>query len=215
MRSFYLIFCLVNLLLVTAVNAQPFTEVAAESGLLHSHSNEALQVREALRIASGAAAGDIDNDGDTDIFLVGGGNNNSALFLNLGNGKFLDIAAQAGVQFFNVHNSGPVFADLDNDGWQDLVVLSVNSRAEQSGVSTNDLINRPRVFINQKNNRFIEHADSGFTSGMQSFGAALADLDRDGDLDIFMTHWNRNDAGYQFFWLNDGCLLYTSDAADE
>lgn len=191
------------------VYSQPFIEVAQQSGLTHTHSNTASQIREVLRIVSGAAAGDYDNDGDVDLFLVGGGGQRASLYENKANGHFTERAEAAGLVFQDIHQAGPVFADLNNDGWEDLLILSANRMAQQPGIDDDALINRPRVFINQADGTFAEHQDSGFQSGMQSVGAALGDLDRDGDLDALITHWNRPagnnaDEGYQLIWLNDG-----------
>jgi len=192
------------------VSAQTFTDATISSGITHSHSTLGAPADESLTIATGAAASDIDNDGDIDLFMVGGSNNNSALYRNDGNGRFTEIGATAGLRIFNVHNSGPVFADMNNDGWQDLLLLSVNRRAGQPGVGFNDLINIPRVFLNNGDGSFSEKLDTGFDSGLQTFSAALADLDNDQDLDIFMTHWNSNAGGYRFLWLNDGNAGFTN-----
>ena len=204
-------------LLSTTISAQSFTEVALESGLNHVHANAAQQVREVLRIVSGASVGDYDNDGDMDLFLVGGGGAGrlASLFQNDGDGHFTERAQSAGLVFENIHQSAPMFADLDNDGWEDLIILSANQQAAQTGVAADALINRPRVFINQQDGTFIEKMDTGFESGVQSINVALADLDRDGDLDAFISHWTRpsgvnDEGGFQFIWLNDGTGRFTN-----
>jgi enediyne biosynthesis protein E4 len=75
------------------------------------------------RISVAAAFGDIDNDGDPDLFVttVRMGN---ALFENIGGGKFRDISQAAGVAYSG-HSSGPVFFDYDRDGRLDLFVSNV------------------------------------------------------------------------------------------
>jgi len=75
------------------------------------------------QISVGAAFGDIDNDGDPDLFVtsVKGGNK---LFENDGTGDFTDISASAGVDYVG-HSSGAVFFDYDNDGLLDLYVTNV------------------------------------------------------------------------------------------
>lgn len=69
----------------------------------------------------GIVVGDIDNDGDQDVFLCNYGPN--VLFLNNGNGTFKDITNDAGVGCFN-WASGGAFLDYDNDGDLDLYVTN-------------------------------------------------------------------------------------------
>jgi enediyne biosynthesis protein E4 len=75
------------------------------------------------RICVAASFGDIDNDGDPDLFVttVRFGN---ALFENIGQGRFRDITADAGVAYTG-HSSGAVFFDYDKDGQLDLFLANV------------------------------------------------------------------------------------------
>jgi hypothetical protein len=67
----------------------------------------------------GIIAGDIDNDGDQDVFLCNYGSN--VLYLNNGNGTFKDISKSAGVDAPN-WSSGGAMLDYDNDGYLDIYV---------------------------------------------------------------------------------------------
>ncbi|MHB1561264.1 MAG: CRTAC1 family protein, partial [Isosphaeraceae bacterium] len=67
----------------------------------------------------GIIAGDIDNDGDVDVFLCNYGSN--ALYLNNGNGTFKDISKSAGIDKPN-WSSGGAMLDYDNDGYLDIYV---------------------------------------------------------------------------------------------
>jgi len=69
----------------------------------------------------GIIAGDIDNDGDVDVFLCNYGSN--ALYLNNGNGTFTDISKQAGIDAPN-WSSGGAMLDYDNDGYLDIYVAN-------------------------------------------------------------------------------------------
>jgi enediyne biosynthesis protein E4 len=69
----------------------------------------------------GIIAGDIDNDGDQDVFLCNYGSN--ALFLNNGDGTFKDISKPAGIDTPN-WSSGGAMLDYDNDGFLDIYVTN-------------------------------------------------------------------------------------------
>ena len=69
----------------------------------------------------GIITGDIDNDGDQDVFLCNYGSN--VLYLNQGNGTFKDISKQAGVDAPN-WSSGGAMLDYDNDGFLDIYVAN-------------------------------------------------------------------------------------------
>src|SRR5262249_41060698 len=71
---------------------------------------------------SGVAVGDVDGDGYDDIYIVdmmGVG----ALYHNNGNGTFTDITASAGIPMV-MGQSAAIFADIDNDGRPDLLILT-------------------------------------------------------------------------------------------
>lgn len=72
----------------------------------------------------GIIAGDIDNDGDADIFLCNYGSN--VLYLNNGNGTFKDISKAAGIDTPNWSSSGAML-DYDNDGFLDIYVTTYGS----------------------------------------------------------------------------------------
>jgi len=67
----------------------------------------------------GCVAGDVDGDGDLDLYVTNFGPN--VLYRNLGNGKFLDVTAEAGVAGGG-WSASAAFADIDNDGDLDLYV---------------------------------------------------------------------------------------------
>jgi hypothetical protein len=75
------------------------------------------------RISVSAAFGDIDNDGDADLFVTTVRHGN-VLFENLGGGKFRDVTSTAGVGYLG-HSSAPIFFDYNRDGLLDLFVTNV------------------------------------------------------------------------------------------
>src|SRR5204862_6585971 len=81
---------------------------------------------------------DFDHDGLQDIFFVNGGETpngkspkpvRNALYRNLGNGEFQDVAAHAGVERMNFYGMGVAVDDFGNDGFPDLFITGYNECA--------------------------------------------------------------------------------------
>ena len=121
---------------------------------------------------SGVTAGDVDGDGWCDLFFAGLGGQ-SRLYRNLGNWKFADITADAGVTCAGLDATGAVFADLDGDRDLDLLVNSVGGGTW--------------IFFNDGRGHFTKLT----VLNPDKCGAslALADLDGDGDLDLYLANY--------------------------
>ncbi len=131
-------------------------------------------------IAGGVASGDYDADGWVDLYIVSGDVRPNLLFRNKGDGTFEEVGVRAGVALAGKKGSGPVFADVDGDGWLDLFVGGVGST-------------RSSLFRNLGDGTFKDvSTESGLDHLRESFSAAFGDYDRDGDLDVFITHWIQN-----------------------
>lgn len=128
-----------------------------------------------LMNGSGVAAGDVDGDGWCDLYFCTLSGTN-ALYRNLGNWRFEDITAQAGVGCAGTRNTGALFGDVDADGDLDLLVASLGQ-----GV---------RCFINDGRGHFNHRtAEAGLTTTTGSTSLALADVDGDGDLDLYVANY--------------------------
>ena len=98
------------------------------------------------------------------------------LYRNRGDGTFRDVARQAGVANAGGRSLGAAWFDFDNDGWTDLYVAN--------DVSANG------VFRNLGDGRFSDIGASSMAADYRgAMGLAVADIDHDGDLDLFVTHW--------------------------
>ena len=125
-----------------------------------------------LMNGSGVALGDMDGDGLCDIFLCSMAGQ-SRLYKNLGNWAFKDVTEAAGVGCAGQVSTGALFADLDGDGDLDLLVTSMGG---------------PNAcFINDGAGHFANRtADAGLVSNWGSSSMALADIDGNGTLDLYV-----------------------------
>lgn len=128
-----------------------------------------------LLSGSGVAAGDVDGDGLCDLYFCGLDADN-VLYRNLGNWKFEDITAQAGVACPNLDATGAVFADVDGDGDLDLLVTTLGGGL--------------KIFLNDGHGKFKEVTDeAGVTSKSGSMSMALGDVNGDGTLDLYVANY--------------------------
>jgi hypothetical protein len=152
----------------------------------------------------GGAVGDIDNDGDLDLFMTSiydeesnekiRSSTGNRLLLNDGSGAFSDVTDVAGVRE-GFWGWGAIMADFDNDG--DLDIFHVNGWQDTRGSNaTTRYADEPaRLFENLGEVRFMEVAEaSGIGDSGQGRSAIAFDYDRDGDLDVFIVnHYERRE----------------------
>ncbi|HLB35503.1 MAG TPA: VCBS repeat-containing protein, partial [Gemmatimonadales bacterium] len=124
---------------------------------------------------SGVAIGDMDADGWPDIYLarIDGPN---ALYRNLGNWRFEEVAVERGVAAADRFSTGAAFADVDGDRDLDLLVTALGGPNA--------------LFLNDGSGHFTElTAEAGLSSDRGSTTMALADVDGDGDLDLYVANY--------------------------
>ncbi|MDQ1469890.1 MAG: enediyne biosynthesis protein [Bryobacterales bacterium] len=160
----------------------------------------------------GVGIGDVNLDGNLDIFKTHFMNDTNVLYVNNGKASFDDqtIAAGLGVETRFV-NWGAGIVDLDNDGNPDLFYVTGNVYPEVERQHPDYPLKTPRVmFRNLGTGRFEELLDQGgpgITAAHCSRGCAFGDFDNDGDLDILIVNLNeapsllRNDVRGNHHWL--------------
>jgi hypothetical protein len=153
-----------------------FTDELKASGITFRHQavTDELQSWKPTHYDHGSAVAvaDVDGDGLYDILFVNqvGGNE---LWKNLGNGKFKNITAGAGIALPGLVSVGAAFGDVENDGTQDLVITTV-----LSGVF---------LFKNDGQGHFKDiTAESGINVVAHSSGALFFDYDNDGLVDLLI-----------------------------
>ena len=129
------------------------------------------------RQSGGVAAADFDNDGDVDLLVVGGNTEPNHLYANQGDGTFVEIAADVGLDFVN-WASGPAFGDIDGDGDLDLFIGAIDDT----------------IFLLENRLDDVEAGFVDITAGSgiivdNAISATFFDYDSDGYLDLFLTHW--------------------------
>ncbi len=164
----------------------------------------------------GCAVGDYDGDGRDDLFVTGIGS--TVLYRNKGDGTFEDVTARAGVGSKR-WTTAAGFADLDGDGDLDLVAVTyvaadpanVPECKDQLGKSIHCQPGRfqaefDTLFRNNGNGTFtdVSHEAGLEVPGGDGLGLAIADLDGDGKLDLFVA----NDASPNFLFRNLGGLRF-------
>jgi enediyne biosynthesis protein E4 len=176
------------------------------------------------RVSVGAAFGDIDNDGDQDLFVTTVRQGN-VLFENDGHGRFRDITAQSGLGLV-AHSSGAVFVDYDGDGLLDLFVCNVG-RYTANGRGPNgefvgltdafqghlhpDRYEQPVLYRNTGRNTFVDVTkEVGIHAVGWSGEATFTDLNGDGRPDLLVM----NMAGQQHYYENVGGKTFVDKTAE-
>jgi len=139
----------------------------------------------------GVAMADVDGDGDLDVF-VSNSEETNRLYINTdGKGTFEDMTDGSGLAVSKAATRGVAFADVNDDGKLDLFMTAYGSAN--------------LLFLGDGTGRF---EDVSFSAGLADMGAGqgacFADVDGDGDLDLFVANFGDSDKLY----LNDGSGVF-------
>jgi hypothetical protein len=154
----------------------------------------------------GIAIGDYDNDGRDDIHITNFADDFNVLYRNHDGATFSDVSYAAGVAQPSVPflGWGTEFLDYDNDGWKDLLVVNghVYPQADRLPWNTS-YAQRALLFRNVRGSRFEEvgaQAGPALAVPRVSRGAAVGDIDNDGDIDFAVNQLD----GPPLLAVNDG-----------
>ena len=137
------------------------------------------------RLGPGVACGDIDGDGDDDIWCGGAAGQAGALLRN-NDGKFEPITGPWQMDI-ECEDLGSVFVDFDSDGDLDLFVGSGGIEAGDIEASDKAALRRDRLYVNDGSGTFARASEDALPDYSTSTSVvAAADYDRDGDLDLFV-----------------------------
>ncbi len=162
-------------------------DVAEQLGLRYTHEeNEYVEFnREPLLphmlSAEGPAlaVGDMNKDGREDVFVGGARGKRCGLFLQDEGGKFRKLDYPVLLADSMYEDVDAIWEDFNNDGWQDLVVVSGGN--EYYGA---DSLRSPRIYLNQRGQGFVRTTIKGISSTLSC--VAVWDANKDGKPDLFL-----------------------------
>jgi hypothetical protein len=164
-----------------------FRDIARDAGITFQHHAAPEKKFIVESMSGGVAMFDYDNDGRPDLYFVDSltvetmarpESARSALYRNLGNGKFQDVTDKSGLGHPG-WGMGVCTADVDGDGWQDVYVTALGGN---------------HLYMNKRDGTFADATESaGLRVGGWSAGCGFADYDRDGRLDLFVSRYVKVD----------------------
>ncbi len=166
-----------------------FENVALERGVAVSMLGRA-------QASMGVVAGDLDNDGDDDLFMTHLGSDTNTFYLNNGEGQFDDRSSASGLGAPSLEATGfgTALVDVDNDGWLDLVAANGAVKVIETQALAGDSfpLKQPnQLFRNLGDGTFEEItalAGESFARLEVSRGVAVGDVDNDGRSDLLLVN---------------------------
>lgn len=147
-----------------------------QSGIAFTNSiaEAAAAANRVLYNGSGVAVGDFDQDGLPDVYFCSL-NGRNTLYRNLGGFRFADVTEERGLKRDKRYYRGAVFADVNGDGWPDLLVCVLGGGVE--------------CFLNDGLGKFTDAtANARTASPFASTTLTLADVDGNGTLDVYVAN---------------------------
>ncbi|HTI65800.1 MAG TPA: CRTAC1 family protein [Gemmatimonadaceae bacterium] len=167
-----------------------FRDIAAQAGITFRHHAAPEKKYIVESMSGGVAMFDYDNDGRPDLYFVDSltvdtatdpSAARSALYRNLGNGRFEDVTDKSGLGHPG-WGMGVCTADVDGDGWEDVYVTALGGS---------------RLYHNNHNGTFTDiTASAGVGIPGWSAGCGFADYDHDGRLDLFVSRYVKIDLAH-------------------
>lgn len=163
-----------------------FEEIGIPCGIAYPEGGRA-------RAAMGVDAADIDQSGRHSLLFGNFTNQMLGLYINKGNGLFIDIApiSEVGRASLLFLAFGALFADVNNDGWPDIFTANGHIENEINHINRDVTYEEtPLLFINMGKAQFKEAASKAgapMRRPVVGRGAASADVDLDGNVDLLIT----------------------------
>jgi hypothetical protein len=163
-----------------------FSDVGADAGVAFNEDG-----RE--QAGMGSTAADYDGDGKLDLFKTNFSDDTSTLYRNNGDGTFTDMTYPAGLGInTDALGWGAMFADVDNDGWPDLLVVNGHVYPEVDSAKLGSNFREPRfLYYNLSKGKFKDLSKTsgpGLTEPLSGRGLAIADLFNDGRLEAVVNN---------------------------
>lgn len=163
-----------------------FTDVGADTGAAFNEDG-----RE--QAGMGSTAADYDGDGHLDIFKTNFSDDTATLYHANGDGTFTDVTVDAGLGInLDALGWGAMFADVDNDGYPDLLVVNGHVYPEVDAARLGTTFKEPRfLYWNQGNGKFKDMSNvsgPGLTEPLSGRGLAIADFWNDGRIEAVVNN---------------------------
>ncbi len=152
------------------------------------------------------ALGDLDNDGDLDLLLTGRNSLGNPFSRVYRSNRLIRFMEQTNTSLAGVESGAVVFADVDNDDDQDVLLVGENTPSLLADPEATS-----RLYLNDGFGGFAEDTTVPFESVSERSTAAFADIDNDGDEDVIIAGQNEDNTLITQLYKNNGMGGFTQD----